>query len=483
MSSASSNKISNTSNTSNTRKKRGRNNNSASINSNLAATKSRKVTPPSLKNILSGKNPMHNPYTELIEPLVASLEDTDCTKDKLTRRKCLITSRYAPLPQTKNEKIAIRSLIHEPMLQGQYGEQHLSHIINETPPGNEFNILTKVPKVFTGELIKEIFIQMVIINKYVELFESDPSYARVIPTYGFFMCDQKTRNNNGKPLPRPMYQCHTMDEVFENGPVNIKMDGVHYPFLVQEYISPPVETLRKFVGRATTTLEDVKDILLKIFKSLAYMQEGEYQLTHGDLHSENILIHPTKKIVYIIDWGLASFTFNGLRYPNFLESGYRMPAYKMAENITIERDPHILSGLYDFCFILNHIMGYANRDVGEKIHTIRNYLLTNLFPNMKEITYTLDNVEHTLLRDSHLYPFLFFGEKEFSEKFTINNKMPPNTVRVLIHKEHIDTINGHTYYSIFNDISAIFNDDYLARISKKIDGGKRKRRRITRKRK
>lgn len=438
-------------------------------------------------NYLPLKSGRYPAYSDLIEPLLASipsLESDDCTtnaryQDLLSKRKCLLSRLYSPLPETPEEKAQIRTLFSEaPLYQGQYGEQYKSHINN---PDNAFNILTKVPKMYNAELIKEAFIQMVIINSYVERFAKEPLiYAQLIPTYGFFVCDQQTRIKNGIPIS-PKHQCKTLHDTLNNGTTN----GQPYPFFIQEYLQPPIEKLKDFVARDTTTLEDVKEILVKIFTTLSVLQEPPYLLTHNDLHSENVLIHPTTKTVYIIDWGLASFTYNNMRYSNMLETAYRLrdiPQYN------IKKDPHIISGLYDFYFILRHIAGYANDELRQQVYLIKEYAFNNVFPELKDITFITKenrrNVSHSLSTDSHLYLFLQQAEKEYavtdnSTTANISNKnfeLEKYKRWGRLHKINIDRLNHHPYLLILESIPGFFSKKFLDFIlTGKFEGGRRKK--------
>jgi thiamine kinase-like enzyme len=59
------------------------------------------------------------------------------------------------------------------------------------------------------------------------------------------------------------------------------------------------------------TLDQLRTYLIKIFTQLSELEKTEYQLIHGDLHANNILISNNK--AYIIDWGQSSFLYKGKR--------------------------------------------------------------------------------------------------------------------------------------------------------------------------
>ena len=169
-----------------------------------------------------------------------------------------------------------------------------------------------------------------------------------------------------------------------------------------------------------------------------------------------------------------------------LEAEYRLrnaiPQYH------IEKDPHIISGLYDLYFILRHIAGYAHDTLAQQVYLIKEYAFNSVFPELKNITFITKenrrNVSHSLSTDSHLYRFLLQAEKEYavtdnSTTATISNaefEVEKYKRWVQLHKKNIHRLNHHPYSLLLESIPGFFSEKFLTFIrTGKFEGGRRKK--------
>lgn len=297
-------------------------------------------------------------YPELIEPLVNSLPSSNRCEannaNNLTKKSCIITEYYVPFPKTYVNLNHVRSLTNGIIIaKGTYGIQSKhTQLLKNVPT----NILTKIPLEFNEEIIKELFLQMVLLNPIAQMLSNFKlNYANIVQSYGFFAC-------NAVPSIYGKKYCD---------PTAI---GQPYLFLMQEYIDGNnFITLHKLLKEYRVSKEFIIHLLFKLYRTLEALQIGEYHITHSDLHCGNILINPADGTLYILDWGHTSFTYLGVRYENMLEKEYKRPG-----------DPTIISGLYDLFLILDDIadasrMNRNNLELSTSIDALKVQFFRHIF--------------------------------------------------------------------------------------------------------
>jgi serine/threonine protein kinase len=136
--------------------------------------------------------------------------------------------------------------------------------------------------------IVESYINFVLINTIII---NNPSISiGLVITFGLFYCGKKNDEF-----------CMDADrkEITENKDI----------FIVQE--KKNARTLRELRDKDKTFVF-TKGMLKELFKILVILEENG--IYHSDLNTRNILIDNETKKLYLIDFGLASFMFNGNRY-------------------------------------------------------------------------------------------------------------------------------------------------------------------------
>jgi len=347
-------------------------------NKNNKTESPREMTKAELREILEYYyTDMKDAHTDLINPLTNSLptlESNACNlgqipaNNKFTQKKCNVAKQYPPFPKTKNEEQKNLQLLQGNVIaQGAHGKIIASTL--KLTNGEE-RIITKVPLDFDKDILRELFVQMVIINPAIVTMNAD--LAKFVPSYGFVVMSSP---EDDQPED-------------EQSP---------YMYLIQPYISGDTYiTLNKYLERFGATLNKDKlfSIVSKLMHTLAFLQEGTFKLTHGDLHGDNILINPLDDTMYIIDWGLASFTYNGKRYRNFLE-----------EQCNIK----VVSGAYDLYLVLISIefaLRPVNPELSRECKKMRMFFCQNMLPRLDEILAAFVGVKNRFDRVPHLYYIL-----------------------------------------------------------------------------
>jgi hypothetical protein len=325
-----------------------------------------------LLKLFRGESPLYKNNNmfynkDLYEKLISKLttyHDDACLRgerssgNRLVDKICEFTLAYKPNPQTVGELEIDGSLVN--------GKQRIG---NESVNGSNFmspfhgeNIVTKVSKHFTPTILNETFVNMVIINEYLEAYPDAP----FVPTYGFFLCPEgpngEVCSTYQSDKQNHLYISQKMlDDVISFGDYLQQEDGVSVPQMVS--------------------------LLVKILIALDNIHRFKsYKLVHSDLHTGNILVKRDGSQFWIIDWGMSSFTVNGKRFTNFQEDEYTncrntssVVCGKEGDTQTQTLGP-IISGAYDVFDLFSSI---SNIFYGTPIQPWISYIMSNLFTYYK----------------------------------------------------------------------------------------------------
>ena len=171
----------------------------------------------------------------------------------------------------------------QPFADGQYGTMYQT-TFQDKP------ILTKTTKTFTIDMIREVFINMVIINSFLL---NNQLTTHLVPTIGMYVVPQFSG---------------VQQELYMNM-VQLCIEG---------------DTLYNRLIKNGITLLQLKDVIGQLFSTMTILHESPFHLRHNDIHTKNVIVTTTNQ-AYLIDWGLATFTygkFYDLREDNTLENHY-----------------------------------------------------------------------------------------------------------------------------------------------------------------
>ena len=191
------------------------------------------------------------------------------------------------------------------------------------PESIRYHVITKVPEKHIAETLYEAFVNIVIINNYIE--RNPGVNLPLVPTFGIFMC----------PIYLDYDDCQIC--IDKNNGTYSQVNG-NYLMITQKNMIGSI-TFADYLSKPYSTLGNVKKIFFKVINMLNMLQDGPYRLIHGDLHTSNILVSSDEDAAecWIIDWGMASFSIRGQRKRNWLEKRY---------------DDTICTGAYDVFFLL-----------------------------------------------------------------------------------------------------------------------------------
>lgn len=198
---------------------------------------------------------------------------------KLHDIMCQFATHYSFPPDYSTQQLTS----YEPFADGNYGTVFTSTFNNKP-------ILTKTTKTFNVDMIREVFINMVMINSFLL---HDQLIDNLVPTIGMYVM----QNDNVVP---PEWHINM---------VQIQIDGT---------------TLHDRLIKNGITVEQLKHVIGQLFSTLTILQESPYHIRHNDVHTKNVIVTTTNQ-AYLIDFGLATFTYGRffeLREDNTLENHY-----------------------------------------------------------------------------------------------------------------------------------------------------------------
>ena len=375
----------------------------------------------------------------LIDSLLEYLDDKCTTGNRTSMNDndiiCRIHFKYQPNPVDMSEKIINGSLVNRkiPISKGRNGFVYEDlfdglPIINKAVNEDQLEI---------NQNLQEAVINMSIINKF--LIANPKVFPSLVPTYGFFLCKQLQ-------TPNDLQICTVPDS------------GVSYLNIIQKKIENTIP-FNDFILTAIATLDILQKILSKIIIQLIHLQESGYQLYHGDLHGDNILVTQDGSQCWIIDWGQAGFTINGKRYKGIGQDDYQYP-FKDLRNVPIN------TGAVDIYFLLEILTDSYHENVRHWAIDMKRRLFTELCPFKKlefDISlgaYKKRNIksEDTASIQSETYQFnstinsnndieigcfwLYYFLKEMEE-------FGDDKDRLELHKENVSLLNQYTYRVLF----------------------------------
>jgi len=294
-----------------------------------------------------------------------------------------------PLPKTKKDIEKNKTLVNDDkhiIAQGNNGMIIDSGYFEKNP------IITKIELEEGNTQITEIFINMVIINNLIiDGYEKDS----LIPTFGIFSCKSKGD-----------------DFCLEKGEEKM--------FLVQQKIEGV--TLKTMLKNSTFTLDDLQIVLGRIFSILIMLEKSPYKIAHHDLHAENIMLNPKKLTqIWLLDFGLSSFSVDGIRYNNEFEQEYD------PENNVYH------GGLYDLYFLMISINIHSINPNIKKFSANIIEKILNLF--WKDINVPINSIKYT---EYWLYIYLLNIERFKDKK---------------VHQHNVEVFKNYSYE---NTISTFF---------------------------
>jgi serine/threonine protein kinase len=241
---------------------------------------------------------------------------------------------YVLLPQHDQLKKHAQLIKHE-IGSGENGIIYESGLFKSQP------IITKLT--FDDSCIQELFINMVIINDIISTHRLD---GFLIPTYGAFLC----------PATLKKRKTTTATEICEDTQKPRKI------LFTQQQIDGV--TLDQAFRQKKATLKQVRHIMKDIFTVLLMFERSPYGLVHYDLHSGNIMINDEG--LWIIDFGLSTFTLHGKRYENFITSNY------------IGKTKMVHGSMYDIWFLLASLYYLVDDDARDYLRS-KKRMIFNLF--------------------------------------------------------------------------------------------------------
>ena len=280
----------------------------------------------------------------------------DSDKDRLHDILCEFTYAYVPIP------IGDQLLNHGKLVNGKKrlgggknGNVYMSGEFETNP------IVTKSPIRFTEHYLTELYINMVIINTLLlQGIQTD----HLVPTYGIFVCPFQI-GSEGKQICVPSKPTKHMD-----GNPNLLM--------VQKQIKG--WTLYELIHSDGTNdvpeleLDDILGVMKQVFTTMIWLEFSPYELYHNDLHVHNIMVQENTGNAYLIDFGFAECTIDGLRTQiSKLKRVYCDNDRRLAGELR--------TGAYDFFILLHGLSNSPHLDVYEyftpRFETFCSYFVTS----------------------------------------------------------------------------------------------------------
>ena len=311
----------------------------------------------SIYRILTGRDPAFAHYNtmaeypELVDAIVEhtpQLQPSMCQRPSTTflKQQCDVEQAFSPFPETEAERETNRTLLQQHVGKGAFGQVTRLQ-------WTDLPLLTKSPLKYdassTPEMIKELFVNMVVLNDFVDRVQERPEdYAQLVPTYGFFVCDQR---KDGKLVRH----CETGDEY-------------PYVYLIQQEVKG--QSLRNWLDQKPSRSTDatILPLLVKVFRTLALLQASPFKVTHNDLSPDNILVADNGD-VYLIDWGRVSFVYEGETYPSAVEriQEFDRPGQRL------------VTGAADLFLILSNLL--SDGPTLKDIKALKENMIASLFPD------------------------------------------------------------------------------------------------------
>ena len=243
---------------------------------------------------------------------------------------CDFSFAYVPVPEESEFHKYDSITAGKVLTSGKFGKIIDSGFFEGNPIITKMNYSTE-----EDHVVKEVFVNMVIVNQIIEKFDRTFFDDYLVPTYGIFSCPSKEIISKENKIDK------------YGKKIVCDPEGINNVFIVQKKI----EKIKDFFYYISyLSLDEFKFALLKIFDILLMFNFSPYNLTHGDLHTGNILMDFNLKDknmetlkIWIIDFGRANFTLYNKTYNNPLIESY-------------EKENVALGGIYDFDLLLRAII-------------------------------------------------------------------------------------------------------------------------------
>lgn len=396
------------------------------------------------KAFLANTKDYNVPQKQLIHQLsqfiTGVIQDDTCLQGKshgdtegeyLRDVMCETIMAYVPIPVA--ESLVKKGLLTDGKkydFRGSYGKVYYM-----TVNGNQSII--KIPKEFDPENIQEIFVNLIIINSLLlnDLFESQYIYQKPIhevfcQTYGIFVCPTPSPKS-----PQPMYSM-----CYGNKPSVM---------MIQERISG--KTYTKVLEDTTNkiTLKHFKNHVRDLFTALIVLSESPYQLSHNDLHTDNVMLR-TNGEVTILDYGMAAFSIETSKN---VRTSYQP---NMFDDYLGKKTHPLVTGAVDFFQFFNNVIDLTRKSKPNSERG-RIYMWCNEIMKHFSIQFINEKGEpifNLMMYENKIDKFFLFDILEHIER---KNKATRS--------QHIDTLRMFTYRTIasmfFNDLMDWYTIDII----------------------
>jgi hypothetical protein len=354
----------------------------------------------------------------LVELLLTYLESFSCEKKnslyknwQLYEKICYYSKEYSVIPITKNTmKKTGKQWVNDHHLfqEGSYGAMFDGEFKKE-------HVLTKTQKSFTKDIIREIFINMVIINDL--LLRNNQFIQNLVPTYGLFACKQIDYKQVCIP-----------DD-----------DQPYYLNMIQKKVN--AVPFRDFLSEATTTPQMLYDTLIKIFTTLQSLNTGPYQLRHNDLNGNNILIDNDTGEPIIIDWGLSTFKIKNIFYKTEEDNTLEITYDKTIEN----------GSAIDIWWIIREMRWSSNQRISEYAKRLETLFFSEFLQNVGEkLSFSrIVYVDGSFKKVEKVYWF-YYMIKDIEDQIVDNG---------IVHQHNLGLIKAMTYEMIKQKIEQDHTDN------------------------
>ena len=322
------------------------------------------------------------------------------TGQQLHDLMCQFATRHAASALTPEDQMKNNELTQcAPFSDGQYGTVFMTEFKGKP-------ILTKTTKTFNVDMIREVFINMIIINSFLL---HDQLTSTLVPTVGMYVVHHDNHHHQRELYINMVQMCIEGDTLYHR----LMKNGI--------------------------TLNQLKEVIGQLFSALVVLQESPFHLRHNDLHTKNVIVTTTNK-AYIIDYGLSTFTYGNfydLREDNTLENHYYH--YEDYRKIGALDMFHIFYTIRDNAskapesYIRTEIVQYAT-DMLQRLVYDRFYETETEHINIEHMIRII-GYDYEPIRDINWFYYLLDGI----------DKKAPYLSRQSIHNKNIDLLRDMTY--------------------------------------
>ena len=299
-----------------------------------------------------------------------SAERDDATIDNIM---CYLSNAIIPAP-TAAETIVDRQILSDPdngatqVGLGAYGAVYLLRLKKQ-------KVAVKVPLILNMEMLIEATVGLVITNTLIRkgLLDRHRDLARVLPFYGVFSCD----------APKPMKNAARQPTL----PICVSAGGTG-PVLYTVMKRMDIPTLKTVLEGEKITLEQVDKVVKQVWSLLIVLNESALNFVHNDIHTDNIFVDlsGSDPVATIFDYGLSSFTLDGIRVYGKKEILFIEHGIRQGESGIIRENPSmIITGLEDIIQLIRGIYRIAKGDIRQnyqdKLRIVYDQIKSSILPS------------------------------------------------------------------------------------------------------